>query len=125
MLMEMMRVHRFPAWMVGVMHNLSKSWNTRVVTTTRRGREKSEMIKFNRGLPQGDALCPRLFTLCMNPIAWKVRAMEGYMLSRPISTRVTDLLYNIDDLKIFAALESKLNIVLKSTKVAMEDIGLQ
>ena len=45
-----------------------------MVTTTRRGREKSEMIKLNRGLPQGDALCPRLFTLCMNPIAWKVRA---------------------------------------------------
>ena len=114
-LMEMMRVHRFPAWMVGVMHNLSKSWNTRVVTTTRRGREKSEMIKFNRGLPQGDALCPRLFTLCMNPIVRKVRATEGYMLSRPISTRVTDLLY-IDDLKIFVASESKLNTVLKSTK---------
>ena len=114
-LMEMMQVHRFPEWMVGVMHNLSKSWNTRVVTTTRRGREKSEMIKFNRGLPQGDALCPRLFTLCMNPIVRKVRATEGYMLSRPISTRVTDLLY-IDDLKIFAASESKLNTVLKSTK---------
>ena len=97
------------------MHNLSTSWNTRVVTTTRRGREKSEMIKFNRGPPQGDALCPRLFTLCLNPIAWKVRAMEGYTLSRPISTRVTDLLY-IDDLKIFAASESKLNTVLKSTK---------
>ena len=122
--MEMMQVHRFPKWMVGVMHNLSKSWNTRVVTTTRRGREKSEMIKFNRGLPQGDTLCRRLFTLCMNPIAWKVRATEGYMLSRPISTRVTDLLY-IDDLKIFAASESKLNTVLKSTKSAMEDIGLQ
>ena len=93
-LMEMMQVHRFPEWMVGVMHNLSKSWNTRVVTTTRRGREKSEMIKFNTGLSQGDALCPRLFTLCVNPIAWKVRAAEGYMLSRLISTRVTDLLFS-------------------------------
>ena len=107
--------------MVGVMHNLRKIWKTRVVTTTRRGREKSEMIKFNTGLSQGDALCPRLFTLCVNPIAWKVRAAEGYMLSRLISTRVTDLLYNIDDLKIFAALESNLNTVLKSTKSAMED----
>ena len=85
-----------------------------------KAREKSEMIKFNRDLPQGDALCPRLFTLCMNSIAWKVRATEGHMLSRPISIRVTDLLY-IDDLKIFAASESKLNTVLKSTKSAMED----
>ena len=91
--MEMMQVHRFPEWMVGVMHNLSKSWNTRVVTTTRRGREKFEMLKFNRGLPEGDALCPGLFTLCMNHIAWTVRATKGYMLSRQISTRVTYMSY--------------------------------
>ena len=38
--------------------------------------------------------------------------------------RVTDMLY-IDDLKIFAASESKLNTMLKSTKSAMQDIGLQ
>ena len=107
-LMEMMQVHRYPEWMVGIMNNLSTSWNTRAVTTARRGREKSEMIKFNRGLHQGDALCPRLFTLCMNPIAWKVRATRD-TLSRPISTRVTDhdLLY-IDNLKIFSASECKL-----------------
>ena len=41
--------------------------------------------------------------------------------SRPIIIRVTDLLY-IDDLKIFAASESKLNTVLKSTK---SELGLQ
>ena len=27
-----------------------------------------------KGLPQGDALCPRLFTLCLNPVAWRLRA---------------------------------------------------
>ena len=47
-----------------------------------------------------------------------------YKLSKPISTRVTDLLY-IDDLKVFAASESKLNRVLELTQATMEDIGLQ
>ena len=79
---------------------------------------------FKKGLPQGDALCPRLFTICLNPVAWKISASEGYKLSTPISARVTDLLY-IDDLKVFAAFESKLNRVLESTQAAMEDIGLQ
>ena len=37
--------------------------------------------------------------------------------------KVTDLLY-IDDLKVFAASESKLNRVLKETRGAMQDIGL-
>ena len=57
-----------------------------------------------KGLPQGDALCPRLFTLCLNPVAWRLRATEGYRLSKPIGVKVTDLLY-IDDLKVFAASE--------------------
>ena len=61
---------------------------------------------------------------CLNPIAWKISASEGYKLSKPISVKLTDLLY-IDDLKIFAPSESKLNRVMESTKSAMEDVGLQ
>ena len=76
------------------------------------------MISFNRGLLQGDALCPRLFTLCVNPVAWKLCSTEGYRLSRPVGSKVTNLLY-------IAASQEKLNIVLKMTKEAMEHIGLQ
>ena len=87
------------------------------------GQEVSEPIVF-KGLPQGDALCPRLFTICLNSVAWKISTSQGYKLSKPISARVTDLLY-IDDLKVFATSETKLNRVLESTQAAMEDIGLQ
>ena len=85
---------------------------------TRKGKETSEPIRYNKGLPQGNALCPRLFT-----IAWKISATEGYRLSKPISFKVTDLLY-IDALKIFAASESKLNQVMNMVKTTMEDAGL-
>ena len=47
---------------------------------------------------------------------------EGYRLSKPIGVKVTDLLY-IDDLKVFAASDSKLNRVLKETRGAMQDTG--
>jgi len=57
-------------------------------------------------------------------VAWKLSAAEGYRLSRPASTSVTDPLY-IDDLKVFPASQSKLDRVLKSTQEAMHDIGLQ
>ena len=120
---EMMVLHRFPVWMKNVVCKLSKSWNTKIATRTTCGHETSETIRFRNGLPQGDALCPRLFTLCMNPIAWKLKATEGYRLSKPINAKVTDLLY-IDDLKIFASSETKLSTVLKSTQAAMKDIGL-
>ena len=119
-----MILHRFPVWLSRTVEKLSKSWNIRVVATTKQGGETSEPIRFLKGLPQGDALCPRLFTVCLKPIAWKISASEGYKLSKPISVKVTDHLY-IGDLKVFASSESKLNCVMESTKNAMEDVGLQ
>ena len=56
-------------------------------------------------------------------VAWRLRETEGYRLSKPIEVKVTDLLY-IDDLKVFAASESKLNRVLKESSGAMQKIGL-
>ena len=95
-----------------------------MVVSTRKGWESSEPIRFNKGLPQGDALCQRLFTVCLNPVAWKISAAEGYRLSKPINVKVTDRLY-IDDLKISAASESKLSRVMKMVKAAMGDVGLE
>ena len=45
-------------------------------------------------------------------------------MSKPISLKITDLLY-IEDLKVFAALESKLRRVLRSVKDDMECVGLK
>ena len=58
-----------------------------------------------------------------NPVAWKLQASEGYRLSKPINTRITDLLY-VDDLKVYAASEAKLKVVLREVQAAMGDIGL-
>ena len=83
-LCAMTDVHSLPIWPGEAIRKLCASWNTRVVATTRQGRETSRKIRFMKGLPQGDALCPRLFTLCLNPVAWRLRATEGYRLSKPI-----------------------------------------
>ena len=101
-------VHRFPVWICEVVRRLFAVWNTMTVAYTKVGNETSPAISFNRGLPQGDSLCQRLFTLCSNPVAWKLRSTEGYRLSRPVGSKVTNLLY-INDLKVFAASQAKLD----------------
>ena len=65
-----------------------------------------------------------LFILCLNLIAWKLRATEGYRLSKPISTKITNLIY-IDDMKLFPASENKLKRVMTVTKRGMESTGLK
>ena len=74
-----------------MMEKLANCLNTTVVAQTTQGKEISPTIRFKKGLPQGDALCPMLFILCLNPIAWKVRATEGYRLSKPISRAWTNI----------------------------------
>ena len=122
-LCEMMELHRFPAWLGKVVTKLCASWKTKIVTRTMVGEETSETIQFKRSLPQGDSLCPRLITSCLNPIAWALKETEGDRLSKPINTMVTHLLY-IDDLKAFAASATKLDTVLRATRGKMKDIGL-
>ncbi|XP_068737910.1 uncharacterized protein [Montipora capricornis] len=68
-------------------------------------------------------LRPHLLTLCLNPISCKLKATEGYRLSKPIGTKVTHFLY-IDDLKIFAASAPNLNTVMELARSAMQDVGL-
>ena len=105
-LVEMFKRHRFAEWFGVLIQKRAASWNTGIVITTEMGRERSNVIRFRSDLPQDDALCPTLFTLYLNPIAGRLRATDGYKLSRPISLKVTHFLY-IDDLKIFAASAAK------------------
>lgn len=123
-LREMFTMHRFLTWLCKAIHRLSASWNTRILVRTAQGMETSEVITFRRGLPQGDALCPRLFTLCMNPVSWLLKATEGYRLSKPIGQVVSHRLY-IDDLKVFAASREKLRRAMVAVRGAMKDIGLE
>ena len=75
-LSEMFTLRRLPIWFAKVMEKLANSWNTRIVAQTTQGKEICPTIRFKKGMLQSDALCPMLFILCLNPIAWKVRATE-------------------------------------------------
>ena len=120
----MYELHRFPRSLGVEIRQLSNNWNTRIVVETRKGKETSEIIIFQRGLQQDNSFCLRLFTLCLNPIAWNLNTTERYKLSKPISLEITDLLY-IDDLKVLAASESKLLRVLRSVKDDTDCVGLK
>ena len=76
-LCAMTDVHRLFIWLCKVIREFCASWNTRVVATKRQGRMTSRKTRFMKGLPLGDALYPRLFTLWLNPVAWRLRATEG------------------------------------------------
>ena len=52
-LCAMTDVHRLPIWLGEVISKLCASWNTRVVATTRQGRETSKKNKVHEGSTPG------------------------------------------------------------------------
>ena len=72
---------------------------------------------------QGDSLCPKLFTIHLNPLAWTLRTTDGYTLSKPIDHKITQLLF-IDDMKIVVPNEKKLCPTLKVERRASKDLNL-
>ena len=117
-LREMFSVHGFKQWIANLIERLSAKWNTIISVRTRQRTELSERILFARGLQKGDGLCPKLFTLCLNPIVWKLQTSEAYRLSKPMNAKITDLLY-VDDLKVYTASQTKLKVVLREVQAAM------
>ena len=48
---EMMLLHRFSGWVCCTVRNLSRGRNSRIVVTTKKGRDASQTIMFREGLP--------------------------------------------------------------------------
>ena len=69
-------------------------------------------------------MCPNIFTLCKNPISWELRRFEGYKLSKPLSTKITHLLF-IDDLRNYTKSFSTLRLVMSYAKKIMLDAGME
>ena len=65
------------------------------------GSVESDTIQFWNGELKGDSFSPAMYTLTTNPVSWKIRSFQGYVLSKPIKEKVTHALF-IDDLKCYA-----------------------
>ena len=65
-----------------------------------------------------------MFTLCLNPIAWWLRSIEGYTYNKHNKQqKLTHLLY-VDDLKTYHKSAQKALLITKTAKSMFEDIGL-
>ena len=109
----MLNLHRFPEKLVKTIHNIISKWNIVLAIPVKEGVVESNVINLTNGELQGDTMCPNLYTLCGNPVAWSLRATHGYVLSAPIKEKITHTLF-IDDLKGYV----------RSTKIAIEVLSI-
>ena len=82
-----LQIHKFPVTLTNAIMKVVKGTSTRQIADTKTGEETLSPIHPKKALLQGDSLCPRLFTIYLNPLAWKIRTMKGYTLSKPIQLK--------------------------------------
>lgn len=107
-------IHKIPQSIKKPIMVLTKSWKTEIYRC---------LVKFGRGIFQGDSLCPLLFCLCLNPISILLdnHKNAGYKL---FNTKITHSLF-IDDLKIYTDGKENMRKVLQNLDKWFSDIGME
>ena len=120
----MLKLHRFPEKIVNIIEKIINQWNIVLMIPVETGYKESSVIRLTNGELQGDTFCPDLYTLCNNPLSWKIRSFKGYAMSAPIKDRVTHTLF-IDDLKGYARSIQSGEAVMNTIKPLMADSGCE
>ena len=122
-LKRIIAIHMLPTNLMKALYSVMENWYVKIEIPTSEGIVLSRLITFSNGELQGDSLGPTLYTLAKNPISWKIRQQQGYVLSSPIKEKITHLLF-IDDLKKYDKSSQLLKHNLECIKSMMEDAGL-
>ena len=97
-----------------------KTWR---VELTAGGRRLAE-AKVQRGIFQGDALSPLLFIIAMMPLNHILRKCTAGNKFRRSQEKVNHLMY-MDDIKLFANNEKKLETLIHTVRIYSQDIGME
>ena len=79
-LIEVLKMPKINEKLVAFVENMMKSWTITLHVRTSTGNQEIGHLITRRDILQGDTLCVKRFTLCLNPIDWYVRGTEGYNL---------------------------------------------
>ena len=118
-----LQMHDIPTKITNFITNTMKKWSITLEVKINEKKERLGPIQLKQGILQGDSFCVRLFTLCLNPIAWWLRSTEGCTYSHNKQEKLTHLLY-VEDLKTYHKSAQKALLITKTAKSMFEDIGL-
>ena len=98
-------------------------WTTNLEVRSGEASMESRLVKFRRGLYQGDSLSPLLFTLAIAPLSHMLRRWDGYVFDYHPNP-VTHTLF-MDDLKIYAGGPEDLEATLTEVERVAEAVGMR
>ena len=115
-----LKMYKITHEVINFIEQTMKTWR---VDLTTEGRSIAE-TNIQRGIFQGDALSPLVFIIAMMPLNHILRkCVAGYKLSRS-QEKINHLIY-MDDIKLFAKNERKLETLIHAVRIYSQDIGIE
>ena len=105
--------------LITFLQSTMKNWRVELTCNN----ENLGEVEIKRGLFQGDSLSPLLFVIALIPLTQILKATK-HCYSFANKKKTNHLLY-MDDLKLHAKTEEKLDSLVQTVKVFSEDIGMK
>ncbi|XP_044766273.1 uncharacterized protein LOC123322393 [Coccinella septempunctata] len=124
-LLKVLEMHGISQKVIELLKHLMKTWRTALSMRSGNSAIRSEQIKINRGIFQGDTLSPIWFCLALNPLSLILKNTKyGYVISKTRQVAITHRLF-MDDLKLYGANSEQLRRMLEIVAAFSESIGME
>ena len=100
-LLQALKLAKVPGIIINAIKNFTESWYTILSLSSETETLTTELIKFVKGIFQGDSLSVMLFVLYLNPLSFLLNKCKGYSFGRARKLQHTHNFF-VDDLKLYS-----------------------
>ena len=119
-----LKLANVPLDIINAISNLTNCWYAILNLQGKNESLMSEVIRFLKGIFQGDSLSVLLFVLSLNPLSFILKKEKGYLLGKRKIVKHTHNFF-VDDLKLFPANRATPMKQLDIVTTFSEDIGMK
>ena len=122
-LIQALKLAKVPQNVVNAIETLTNRWYTILTINNRDESMTTEIIKFLKGIFQGDSLSVLLFIISLNPLSFMLKKTKGYFIGEKREINHTHNFF-VDDLKLFAQTSSSIQKQLDIITTFSKDINM-
>ena len=121
-----MKLAKVPKKIIEAIKTLSKQWSTNLITNGKSETFTSDLIRYLRGIFQGDSLYVLLFILAVNPLSFLLNKLNGYKIGSGSNRNTNSThLFFVDDLKLYASNLQEATKLLDLATIFSNDIRMK
>ena len=122
-LIKSLEIHKFDDITINFFKSTMKNWNTTLHVTKYDEKITTDPMNIKTGIFQGDSPSGLHFIICLLPLSWLLRKTNiGYRIG---SSKTVHHLFFMDDLKLFANNDARLESLITVVKQFSDDIEMK